>query len=235
MSHIDPDALVASLRRLQMVSTDKGIVRQLERTVEVVDTLFGYAGAGLMFADDNGALSYLVTTDEPGRSLEVAQSALEEGPCVMAYTTNDAVVSHDLRDDPRWPALGELLDPKVRAVAGVPVRFGGGPVGTLNVYQAEPYDWDESDVQALCAYADVIEQLLDAAIAAREKSVLADQLQYALDYRLVIERAIGYLMGKHDLTASQAFTGLRKRARDSRRRVADLAAEVLGEKAPDPR
>ncbi|GAA4226853.1 AmiR/NasT family two-component response regulator [Streptosporangium album] len=46
---------------------------------------------------------------------------------------------------------------------------------------------------------------------------------------VVIERAVGYLMGKHDLTAAQAFTGLRKQARDSRRRVADLAAEVLGE------
>nr|BFE84193.1 hypothetical protein GCM10020093_067940 [Planobispora longispora] len=71
-------------------------------------------------------------------------------------------------------------------------------------------------------------------IAAEEKSVLADQLQYALDYRVVIERAIGYLMGKHDLTAAQAFTGLRKRARDSRRRVADLAAEVLAEAAGEP-
>lgn len=234
MTHIDPDALVASLRRLQTSSPETGIVHQLERTVQVVDTLFGYAGAGLMFAEENGTLRYLVATNAEGRSLEAAQERLGEGPCVSAYTTDSAVTTVDVQGDQRWTALATLLHPDVRAVAGVPVRFGGGPVGTLNVYQSAPYDWDESDIQALHAYADVIEQLLTAAIAAQEKSVLADQLQYALDYRVVIERAIGYLMGKHDLTAAQAFTGLRKRARDSRRRVADLAAEVLGEKAPDP-
>ena len=56
---------------------------------------------------------------------------------------------------------------------------------------------------------------------------MADQLQYALDYRVVIERAVGYLMGAHRLDAVTAFDLLRRRARDSRRRVADVAAEVL--------
>ena len=57
---------------------------------------------------------------------------------------------------------------------------------------------------------------------------MAEQLQYALDYRVVIERAVGYLMGAHGLTATTAFDLLRKQARDSRLRVADVAAEVLG-------
>ena len=70
-----------------------------------------------------------------------------------------------------------------------------------------------------------------AALAAREHSVLADQLRYALDYRVVIERAVGYLMGAHGLDAVTAFNVLRKRARDSRRRIADVGAEIL-ERAP---
>ncbi|WP_436763365.1 GAF and ANTAR domain-containing protein [Streptosporangium sp. V21-05] len=235
MTHIDPEALVASLRRLQTTSSTTGIVHQLERAVDVVNSLFGYAGAGLMFAEEGKDLRYLVATDERGRSLEGAQLNLGQGPCVSAYEENSAVTSSDVRVDPRWPKLADRLHPGVRAVAGVPVRLGGDPVGTLNVYQAGFYEWDESDVQALYGYADVIEQLLTAAMAAEEKSALADQLQYALDYRVVIERAIGYLMGKHDLTATQAFTGLRKQARDTRRRVADLAAEVLGEGAGEIR
>ncbi|MEU4833092.1 GAF and ANTAR domain-containing protein [Streptosporangium sp. NPDC023615] len=235
MTHIDPDALVASLRSLQTTSPATGIVHQLERAVDVVNSLFGYAGAGLMFAEEGKALRYLVATDDRGRSLEGAQLHLGQGPCVSAYQENCAVTSTDVHTDPRWPKLADRLHPEVRAVAGVPVRLGGEPVGTLNVYQATFYEWDDSDVQALYGYADVIEQLLTSAMAAEEKSALADQLQYALDYRVIIERAIGYLMGKHDLTATQAFTGLRKQARDSRRRVADLAAEVLGEGAGDLR
>ena len=58
--------------------------------------------------------------------------------------------------------------------------------------------------------------------------LVADQLQYALDYRVVIERAVGYLMGTHHLDAVTAFDVLRRRARDSRRRVADVATEILG-------
>ncbi|GAA3091960.1 GAF and ANTAR domain-containing protein [Streptosporangium carneum] len=235
MTHIDPEALVASLRRLRTTSSTTGIVHQLERAVDVVDSLFGYSGAGLMFAEEGKDLRYLVATDARGRSLEDAQLHLGQGPCVSAYEENTAVTASDVHSDPRWPKLADRLHPEVRAVAGVPVRLGGEPVGTLNVYQSQPYEWDESDIQALYAYADVIEQLLTAAMAAEEKSALADQLQYALDYRVVIERAIGYLMGKHDLTAAQAFTGLRKQARDSRRRVADLAAEVLGEAAGELR
>ncbi|MGJ6967598.1 GAF and ANTAR domain-containing protein [Streptosporangium sp. G11] len=188
-----------------------------------------------MFAEEGKDLRYLVATDDRGRSLEGAQLHLGQGPCVSAYEENSAVTSNDVQADPRWPKLADRLHPEVRAVAGVPVRLGGEPVGTLNVYQAGFYEWDESDVQALYGYADVIEQLLTAAMAAEEKSALADQLQYALDYRVVIERAVGYLMGKHDLTATQAFTGLRKQARDTRRRVADLAAEVLGEGAGEIR
>jgi GAF domain-containing protein len=235
MTHIDPEALVASLRRVQASSSTTGVVQQLERAVGVVDALFGYSGAGLMFAEEGKELRYLVTTDDRGRSLEGAQLHLGQGPCVSAYAENTAVTSTDVQVDPRWPKLADRLHPEVRAVAGVPVRLGGDPVGTLNVYQSKPYEWDESDVQALYGYADVIEQLLTAAMAAEEKSALAEQLQYALDYRVIIERAIGYLMGKHDLTATQAFTGLRKQARDSRRRVADLAAEVLGEGAGETR
>ncbi|MEV7012328.1 GAF and ANTAR domain-containing protein [Streptosporangium sp. NPDC051022] len=235
MTHIDPEELVASLRGLRTTSPTTDIVRGLERAVEVVNALFGYSGAGLMFAEEDRDLRYLVAPDARGRSLEDAQLLLGQGPCVSAYTENTAVTTSDVRADPRWPGLADLLHPEVRAVAGVPVRLGGEPVGTLNVYQSQPYEWDESDVQALHAYADVIEQLLTAAMAAEEKSALAQQLQYALDYRVVIERAIGYLMGKHDLTAAQAFTGLRKQARDSRRKVADLAAEMLGEGVGEPR
>jgi hypothetical protein len=58
--------------------------------------------------------------------------------------------------------------------------------------------------------------------------MVAGQLQYALDYRVVIERAVGYLMGAHRLDAVTAFDVLRRRARDSRRRIADVATDVLG-------
>ena len=93
---------------------------------------------------------------------------------------------------------------------------------------ARPADWDSSDIAALRGFGGLVAEVLGAALAAHQHSALAGQLQYALDYRVVIERAVGYLMGAHCLDAVAAFNLLRKQARDSRRRVADVAADVLG-------
>ena len=101
------------------------------------------------------------------------------------------------------------------------------PAGTLNVYRDAPNDWERSALQALHAYAGLVADNVGSALAAQEHSELAGQLQYALEYRVIIERAVGYVMGTHRVDAVTAFNVLRKRARDERRRVAEVAAEIL--------
>jgi GAF domain-containing protein len=225
--HIDEQALQSSLRRLRQAAFDADVAGVLERAVDAVHRVLGCCGAGVMFITEHGYLSYVAATDEAGRRLEQAQAAAGQGPCYDSYVYGIDVVSCDLRADGRWPHLPAHLPPEVRAVAGIPVMLAGSAVGTLNVYQDQPAGWDESDVRALRAYGDLIAEVVRAALSARDHSVVADQLRYALDYRVVIERAVGYLMGSRGLDAVTAFDVLRKRARDSRRRVADVAAEVL--------
>ena len=53
------------------------------------------------------------------------------------------------------------------------------------------------------------------------------QLEHALEHRVVIERAVGVLMERHGLDQLTAFERLRSAARDSRRRAADIAAEIV--------
>ena len=180
-----------------------------------------------MFINEAGYLCYVAASDEGGRQLEEAQASFGQGPCYESYVYAREVVSSDVHADDRWPDLRTRLSDQVRAVAGIPILLSGSPVGTLNVYRNEPTEWDRSDVNALTAYGALIAEVLGTALAAQEHSTLAGQLQYALDYRVVIERAVGYLMGTHRLDAVTAFDLLRRRARDSRRRVADVAAEVL--------
>jgi GAF domain-containing protein len=227
--HIDEQALQSSLSRLRQSAFDADVAGVMKRAVDAVHRLFGYSGAGVMFITESGYLSYVAASDEAGRQLEEAQAAAGEGPCYESYVYASEVVSSDLHADSRWPGLVPHLSAQVRAVAGIPVLLGGSAVGTLNVYSSEPGDWDSSDVRALHAYGDLIAEVVSAALAARDQGVLADQLRYALDYRVVIERAVGYLMGAHSMDAVTAFDVLRKRARDSRRRVADVAAEVIGQ------
>ena len=228
MVHIDEEALRSSLQRLRQAAFDADVVAVLKRTVNAVHDVFVYSGAGVMFITESGHLAYVAASDEGGRQLEEAQAAAGQGPCYDSYVYAREVVSPDLRADDRWPDLTAQLPAQVRAVAGIPLLLGGGPVGTLNVYRDQPVEWDDSDVQALRGFSGLIAEILAAALAAADSGAVAEQLQYALDYRVVIERAVGYLMGAHGLTATTAFNLLRKRARDSRRRVADVAAEVLG-------
>jgi GAF domain-containing protein len=227
-AHIDEEALSSSLQRLREAAVDADVVSVLKRTVDAVHGVFGYGGAGIMFITESGYLSYVAASDEASRQLEEAQGSAGQGPCYESYVYAREVVSSDVHTDSRWPEMRSRLSTEVRAVAGIPILLGGSPVGTLNVYRDEPVEWDKSDVNALIAYSGLIADVLAAALAAQSHSIVADQLQYALDYRVVIERAVGYLMGTHRLDAVTAFDVLRKKARDSRRRVADVATDLLG-------
>jgi GAF domain-containing protein len=227
MANIDPDLLAASLRRLD---TDAGsdVAHALEETVHACVALFGVTGSGVMIADEHNSLHYVAASDGPGRVLEIVQTEVGQGPCVEAFVTNAVTASHDAAVDPRWPKVnGILAEQGIRAVLGLPVRIGGVPIGTLDVYRDQPYEWDDSEQAGLSRYSDVIETTLTAAMAAHRAGALADQLQYALDYRVTIERAIGYLMASRQLDATAAFDLLRRTARSNRRKVADLAEHLL--------
>ena len=69
--------------------------------------------------------------------------------------------------------------------------------------------------------------MVQAAVTASRTGELADQLAYALEYRAPIERGIGYLMARDGVTQTEAFTRLRQASRSSRRKVGEVAADLL--------
>jgi len=76
-------------------------------------------------------------------------------------------------------------------------------------------------------YRDVIESTLAAAVAAQNAGELAAQLQYALDYRVIIERGVGYLMARDGVDAMTAFNRLRRAARDTQSKIGDVAQRLV--------
>jgi GAF domain-containing protein len=118
----------------------------------------------------------------------------------------------------------------------VPVELDGGVIGTLDIYAGQPRDWDPGEVAALQAYAGLVASLLSAAVTAEVKGRLAGQLQAALEHRWLIEQAKGVLMGRERLDAQTAFERLRRAARSSTRRLADVARDVTaGQPLPTDR
>lgn len=225
---IDSEALAQSLESLAERPADGGLMGALEQVIGASRELFDATGAGFMMVDDSSALTVVLATDEPGRLLERRQQETGEGPCVDALAFDRIVATSDLATDARWPVLGpELPAAGVRAVLGVPIRIGGLPVGSLNVYRNQPSGWGETEHSALEAYSGLAGRLLATALQAREHEQLAEQLQHALNHRVVIERAVGVIMAREGINAVAAFNRLRLQARSAQRRVADVAAELL--------
>jgi GAF domain-containing protein len=226
---VDREALEASLRWLDLQAVvDVDLASLLNQIVTAATQIFAVDGAGLMIANTRRELRYVASSDRAAQVLEAAQLQTGEGPCVDAFVLDRSVRSTDVVADDRWPRLGLLLEgSKIRGVLGMPVRVGGGPVGTLDAYVDHPRAWDDDDVDALGAYAQVIENLLAIGVAAHRSDQLAGQLQYALDYRVAIERAIGFVMARDGVDPVTAFNRLRAKARNSRRKIGDVAAEVM--------
>jgi GAF domain-containing protein len=226
---VDRKALEASLRRLDRLSVGElDMAALLNQVVDAASRLFPVTGTGLMVVDTEHELRYIASSDQAGKQLEDAEQQTGEGPCVDAFILDRPVGTDDLLADHRWPHLRALLDrAKVRAVLSVPVRLGGGPVGILEAYVDHPRDWDDDDIEVLGSYGRVVENLLAVSVAVHRSDQLAGQLQYALDYRVTIERAIGFVMARDGVDAVTAFNGLRTKARSSRRKIGQVAEETM--------
>ena len=228
--HIDGTALARSLAGLgELEVDDPGTgTGGLAQVVRAAAEIFAVSGVGLMLIADDQVLRYVAASDGRAAELERAQEDMGIGPCVDSFVHDELVQTPDLLDDPRWPRLGERLSGHgVRAVMGTPTRLGASAVGSLNVYRDEPYVWDDSDVEAVAAYNRIIENQLKWQLAAGKQDRLIGQLQHALENRVQIERAIGMLMGVERLDAVSAFNRLRATARAERRRVSEVATEVI--------
>jgi chromosome segregation ATPase len=109
----------------------------------------------------------------------------------------------------------------------VPVRLADQPVGTLDVYATQPRAWSTGEVEALGALAVVAAELVSTGVELANREVEVAQLRQALASRVWIEQAKGVLAATRGVGPDQAFQQLREQARSSRRKLADLAQEVV--------
>ena len=196
-----------------------------DRCVDVVDV----AAAGIMLAAQDGELRVMASSSEAIRLLELFELQTQEGPCLDCYRTGEPVVNQDLTViNGRWPNfVREALAANFRSVHALPMRLRGSVIGALNLLHVEPGDMREADVVAAQALADVATIAILQHRAATQAQVLNDQLNSALNSRIVIEQAKGVLAERRNLNMEQAFGALRAYARSHGRRLADVANEVI--------
>lgn len=190
--------------------------------------VLGLIGCGVTLAKD-GRLEYVTGVPEKIAALEREQTQSQLGPCVTAYQTGRTVAVDDLRDQAdQWPsfhAVAQRLG--VRAMAGIPMHLEGESVGAIDLYSAAPRAWTDRDLAAATVMANMATAyLLNASLLDKQRR-LAEQLQSALDSRIVIEQAKGVLANEYSISVDEAFERLRRHARTHGASVRVVAEAVV--------
>ena len=207
---------------------DYDIVELLQTLVESCQRLLDVSAAGLLLADDQGALEVIASTNEESRLVETIQLAAEAGPCIESYRTAKVVSVPDISAvPPEWSRFRDAaVDAGFASTYAIPLRLRDTTIGSLNLLRTETGELNAADIRAAQALADVatIGILHERTIAASD--ITRRQLQLALNTRVTIEQAKGVLAHTHGISMDEAFVRLRAYAR-SRQLPLSLVAEQL--------
>jgi hypothetical protein len=200
---IHPGMLAQNLATLTSLDPEQDLASSLLQAVVAAKQLLAVDAAGVMLADHDGNLRRASASDERAQSLEDNQEVFAAGPCMEAYTSGRPAMMHDATMERRWGEItSAFVELQIRSGLSVPLRLGGGPIGTLDVYAAAPGGWDATEVHALQTYAGLVATLLGTAATAEASGRPAQQLQ-------------GALMEREPLDDQQAFINLRPAPRSS--------------------
>jgi GAF domain-containing protein len=189
------------------------------------------SAAGVLLTDQRGALRVVAASTEQSRLLELLQLQTDQGPCPECFHTGRPVAVADLSAPTagrRWPRFVDAArQVGFASVHAVPMRLRTDVIGTLNLFDTKPGALDEDRARLAQALADVATIGLLQARAIRQRETLAEQLQTALNSRVVIEQAKGVIAERHQIDVDQSFIVLRSTARTGNRRLSELARAIV--------
>jgi transcriptional regulator with GAF, ATPase, and Fis domain len=208
--------------------TDFDVIDLLHRLCSDSVTLLPVDAAGLMLSDQRGTLRVVSSSTEQAHLVELFQLQANEGPCLDCFHTSQQVVSADLGHEARWPRfVAHARQAGYRAVYALPLRLRSETIGGLNLFGSTPGELSGHALRVGQALADVATIGILQERAVRRHEVLAEQLQGALNSRVIIEQAKGMLAERGRIDLAQAFALLREHARSRQQRLSDLARDVV--------
>jgi len=190
--------------------------------------LLGVSAAGLLLTDQQDRLQVVAASSERTRLLELFQLQTDQGPCVDCFRTGQPVSVTDLPSAGRWPRFtAAAAEVGFAAVHALPMRLRAEVIGALNLFDTNPGAMDRDKLRIGQALADVATIGLLQQRAIHRRDVLTEQLQTALNSRILIEQAKGVLAERLHVDLADAFTLLRSGARSHNRRLSDLAQAIV--------
>ena len=212
------------------LTSDYSLIDLLETLVGKSIELLGTDEGGLLIADPSTAqLRSVVSTDASARRLEAQQLDTRRGPSITSFEMGEPMSVDDIGTDAeRWPDFRDSARAEgFRSLHSFPLRLRGTVIGVMNLFGRTPRTLDEQDVAAGQALTDVATISILQQRTLEDSVRLTQQLQHALDSRVVIEQAKGVIAHSEKVSLDEAFIILRTHARNSRRPLSEIAAEVM--------
>lgn len=237
MTKIAPERLAEVFVELADTLVDEfDLIEFLHIVTSRTSDLIEARAAGLLLADNNGRLRLMAASDERSELLELFQVQSLEGPCQDCYRQGVPVVNADLTEAAdRWPRFApRAVAAGYRSVHAFPLRLRTEVIGALNLFSTEVGPMDPDAVRIVQALADVATIGLMQERAIRRGDVLTEQLQSALNSRVVIEQAKGALSQIHGCSTDEAFELLRSYTRRKRLFLGDVARAVTTDPSSIP-
>jgi len=231
--------MTAPTRELQLLGTfvtladslvdDFDVVDLLQRLVDECISLFDAAAAGILLLSPAHELEVIVSTSERSELVELMQLRVGAGPCVEAAMTGKVVSVDDIDAiSDRWPAFAaDARASGFSSIHAIPLRLRDSTLGSLNLLRDEPGALNRADAAAAQALADIATISILQQRLVEESELAQAQLQRALDSRVVIEQAKGYLAQRRNIDMDEAFARIRSHARSTQARIGVIAADIV--------
>jgi transcriptional regulator with GAF, ATPase, and Fis domain len=196
-----------------------------ERCVELVDT----DAAGLMLDDQCGNLRLIAHTHESARLLELFELQQQEGPCLDCFATGQVIANIDLATAAdRWPVFTQAArEVGFDTSHAVPLRLRRQVIGALNLFTTGRRPLSDDHLAVAQGLADIATIGLLHERAVRDQVTLSEQLQTALQSRILIEQAKGILSAQAGTNVAAAFALMRTHARRTGQPLTTLAGAVV--------
>jgi len=210
---------------------DFDVISFLYTLAEHCVNLLDVATAGVLLATPGGRLVDAAATDERTRRLEEDSVEWDEGPCRDCFHSKKQVADVPLAAPAaraRWPRFApQAVEAGFTSVAACPLRLHDQVIGSLNLFRDRPGPLNASHLQLGQALADTATIGVLQQRAASEQLTVNAQLQSALDSRIVVEQAKGYLAYLLDTDIEEAFVRMRRHARSHQTRLTELARQIV--------
>jgi transcriptional regulator with GAF, ATPase, and Fis domain len=201
----------------------------LELLIDLCRALEPDAEMSVVLRGSNGALELLASTSNLVKVIDELQIDDPHGPLQRTVDQSEGVLEISLVCDESLPKRFATLATRsgLCYLHAIPLNTGNEVIGVLNIYSHHDEPIRTPMIAWLSAIAYCAALAVDSVHSHEQLSVLADQLQAALNSRAIIEQAKGAVGAKLAVDTDEAFALMRRYARGHRLRIHEVCNDIV--------